>query len=92
MKKKLSNAIRWFDEMVHSFGIECETSAFLHNILASMLTQTLEDGCMIWDDDMVEKTYPQAVDQIKRKEREKTIIEFQWFICELRRRLEEDGK
>ena len=91
MKKKLNNAIRWFDEMVRSFGLECETSSFIHNTLTSVLANTLEDGTMIWDDEMVEKACPQAVDKIKRKEREKVIIEFNWFIYELRRRLE-DGK
>ena len=92
MRKKLETAVTWFDMMVHNFGLECETATFIHNTLTSMLTNTLEDGTMIWDDEMIEKAYPQAIDQIKRKEREKTIIEFQWFICELRRRLEEDGK
>lgn len=93
MKKKLNNAIRWFDEMVHSFGIECETAAFIHNTLTSMLTNTLEDGTMIWDDEMVEKAYPQAVDEIRRRECEKAINELIKFIVsgELRRRLK-DGK
>ena len=91
MKKKLYNAIRWFDEMVHSFGLECETSTFIHNTLSSILTNTLEDGCMIWDDEMVEKAYPQAVGDIKRKEREQFINELRFTINELNRRFD-DGK
>ena len=92
MKKKLSKALYWFDEMVRSFGLECETSTFIHNILLSVLTNTLEDGCMIWDDDMMEKEYPQAVDMIKRKERERILNEIQKFLMrELNRRLD-NGK
>lgn len=93
MKKKLYNSIQWFDEMVHSFGLECETSTFIHNTLTNMLTNTLEDGAMIWDDDMVESTYPQAVDRIKHREREHVMNELINFIIsgELNRRLK-DGK
>lgn len=88
MKKNLNSAIRWFDEMVHSFGVECETSTFIHNTLSSILTNTLEDGTMIWDDEMVEKAYPQAVANIKRKEREKVMNELRYLIKVLDRRLD----
>lgn len=91
MKKKLSNSINWFDAMVHSFGLECETATFIHNTLSSILTNTLEDGTMIWDDEMVEKTYPQAVAEIKRKEREKVMNELRYLIKVLDRRLD-NGK
>jgi len=91
MKKKLYKAIKWFDEMIHSFGLECETSTFIHNILSSILTNTLVDGCMIWDAEMVENTHPQAVGEIKRKEREKVINELRNMVGELNRRID-NGK
>lgn len=87
MKKKLNNALIWFDEMVHSFGLECETATFIHNIFIRLLTNTLEDGCMIWDDEMIEKMYPQAVGEIKRKERERVIKELRSIVNDLNRRL-----
>ena len=91
MKKKLYNAINWFTDMLRDYGMACETSSFIRNTLADLYVHMLEDGTMIWDDDMVEKMYPQAADQIRRKEREKIFNELRYVVNDLNRRLD-NGK
>lgn len=91
MKKKLYNAIHWFDEMVKRFGLECVTSELIHQTLSMILSNTMEDGVMIWDKDMVEIMYPQVVNQIRQEEREKVINELRFMVDEINRRLD-NGK
>ena len=91
MKKKLYKAINWFTDMVFACGLSCETSSFIRNTLSYLYVNMLEDGTMIWDAEMVEKMYPQAVDQIKRREREKVINELRFMVNELNRRVD-NGK
>lgn len=93
MKKKLYKAIAWFIKTVNGEGLYCEESEFIRSILTSIFVNMLEDGTMIWDGDMVESAYPQAVDQIKRREHERVINELILFITsgELNRRID-NGK
>ena len=89
MKKKLYKAIAWFIETISGKGLDCEESEFIRSILTSIFVNMLEDGTMIWDSDMVESAYPQAIDQIKRREHERVINELILFITsgELNRRI-----
>lgn len=87
MKKKLYKAIQWFTDIVYGNDLACEEATFINSMLSSIFVNMLEDGTMIWDDEMVEKAYPQAVDQIKRKEREKVMNELRYLIKVLDRRL-----
>ncbi len=92
MKKKLYNAIYWFDMMVHNFGLECETSTFIHNILSNILTNTMVDGCMIWDDEMIKKMYPQAIDQIKQEQLDKILGIIRYDVADFIKGRLKDGK
>lgn len=89
MKKKLYKAIQWFIETINGNGLDCEESEVIRSLLTSIFVNMLEDGAMIWDDNMVESAYPQAVDQIKRREHERVINELILFITsgELNRRI-----
>ena len=70
-KLMLNNAITWFDELVRINGCQCSTSTFIHNMLVKVYGETMTDGKMLWDRDLVEKAYPQVVDDIREEEREK---------------------
>lgn len=86
MKKKLYKAIQWFTDVVYGNDLACEEATFINSMLSSIFVNMLEDGTIIWDDEMVEKAYPQAVGEIRRKEREKVINELKYMINELNRR------
>lgn len=92
MRKKLETAITWFDEMVHSFGLECETSTFIYNTLTIMLTKTLEDGVVIWDDEMVKIMYPQAVDKIKQDQLDEILGIIRYDVADYIKGRLKDGK
>lgn len=91
MKKKLYKAIQWFIDTINGNDLECEESEVIRSLLTSIFVNMLEDGAMIWDDNMVESAYPQAVDQIRRKEREKIFNELRYVVNDLNRRLD-NGK
>ena len=91
MKKKLYKAIQWFTDTVYGNDLACEEATFINSMLSSIFVNMLEDGTIIWDDEMVEKAYPQAVGEIRRKEREKVINELRYVINDLHRRLD-NGK
>lgn len=92
MKKKLYKAIQWFTDTVYGNDLACEEATFINSMLSSIFVNMLEDGTIIWDDEMVERAYPQAVGEVRRKEREKVINELRFMINDLHRRVEKDGK
>ena len=91
MKKKLYKAIQWFTDTVYGNDLACEEATFINSMLSSIFVNMLEDGTIIWDDEMVEKAYPQAVGEIRRKEREKIFNELRYVVNDLNRRLD-NGK
>lgn len=91
MKKKLYKAIQWFTDTVYGNDLACEEATFINSMLSSIFVNMLEDGTVIWDDEMIERAYPQAVGEVRRKEREKVINELRFMVNELNRRLD-NGK
>ena len=92
MKKKLNNAIRWFDEMVHNFGLECETATFIHNMLVQFYSETPTDGIMIWDKEMIERAFPSATDQIKQEQLDKILGIIRYDVADFIKGRLKDGK
>ena len=67
-KLMLNNAITWFDELVKIYGCQCSTSTFIHNMLVKVYTESQADGKMLWDKEMVEKSYPIIIADIRQEQ------------------------